>query len=282
MKSQLEESGETQISTTDPDARRMKASNGGADISYNVQTATDSKNKLIVDYEVTNQCNDKNLLASMAISAKETLGVETLDVLADKGYFVASDIAECIQNGITPHVSSEHDSITISIPTTPDESTGAQEFNNKGKPVYVKERNIGLCPMGNVLYPRSYSKGHGAAVFSNAKACRNCPSRDKCPSYYDRELKVTMPHSEFSKEYNDAMLHTKQVTITSDKEKLRRRKEIAEHPFGTVKRGMDSSYCLTKGTENVRGEFGLTFLAYNMKRVINILGVPKLLQAIRS
>jgi transposase len=284
MKSQLDATGETQISTTDPDAKRMIQANGGSDISYNVQTAVDSKHKLIADYEVTNSCNDKNLLAKVAMSAKETLGMDEIAVVADKGYFVATDIAECVMNGITPHVSSEHDSITICIPATEEaaEANKPKGWNSQGKPVFIKERNIGLCPMGAILYPRSYSAGHGAAVYSNAKACRKCPQRSKCPSYYDRELKVKMPRSEFTKDCNDKDLFVKQVTITADKGILRRRKELSEHPFGTVKRAMDSRHCLMKGSDNVRGEFALTFLAYNMKRAINILGAERLLQVIRD
>ena len=282
LKTHLEETGETQISTTDPDAKRMKTAQGASDIFYNVQSAVDAKHNLVADFDVTNHCNDKNLLAPMAKSVKEILGVEEMEVVADASYFVASDIAECIANGITPHVSSDQESITISLPSTEEESNTAKEFTNKGKPIYVKERNIGICPMGTILYPRSYSKGHGAAIYSNAKACKNCPHRKRCPSYYDRELRVKMPRSEFSKEYNDEGLHTKQINIKPDKEKLRQRKSIVEHPFGTIKRGMDTTHCLLKGIDNVRGEFALTFLAYNLKRVINILGAPRLLEAIMA
>jgi hypothetical protein len=282
MKVHLETTGETQISTTDPDARRMKQANGGSDVSYNIQTAVDSKHKLVVEYEVTNDCNDKNLLADMAISVKEVLGVDEITAVADTGYFVATDIAECVMNGITPHVSNEHESITISIPVTEQEANEPQPPNHQGKPIFIKERNIGLCPMGTVLYPSGYSAGHGAAVYRNAKACRKCLQREQCQSYYDRELKVKMPLSEFNKEYNDEDLHTKQITITPNKCLLRRRKELSEHPFGTIKRSMDSSYCLLKGIDNVQGEFALTFLAYNMKRVINILGVARLVQLLKS
>jgi len=281
LKTELIQTQQTQISTTDPDARRMKVANGGSEICYNIQTALDDKHKLIVDYEVTNQCTDKNLLMPLAKSSQEALGVEEISVVADKGYFVATDIAHCINNHITPHVSSEHESITFCIPVTPQphqvQEFKPQEFSNKGKPIYIKERNLGLCPMGNILYPRSYSVGHGSAIYSNAKACRTCSGRRHCKSYYDRELKVKMRQSEFSKEYNESDLHIKQLNYTPDKKLLRRRKELVEHPFGTIKRNMDCAYCLLKGIENVRGEFALTFLAYNFKRALNILGGAKLL-----
>ena len=285
LKTELTETEQTQISTVDPDARRMKTANKSSEMCYNIQTAVDSKNKLIAEYEVTNHCTDKNLLTAIAVSAKETLGADAISVTADNGYFVATDIANCIQNGITPHVSSEHDSITFCVPATAEEAASEtntpKEFNNKGKHVYVSDRNVGICPMGNIMYPQSYSIARGSAVYRNANACRNCPQRAHCKSYYDRQLEVTMAQSAFTKEYNDTELFVKQIIYVPDKTIMRKRKSIAEHPFGTIKRNMDSAYCLLKRTENVRGEFALTYLVYNLKRAINILGVTKLLQAIR-
>ena len=281
MRARLDETGETQISTVDTDARRMKLANGGSDVCYNVQIAVDAKHKMIGDYDVTNHCNDKNLLAPMAKSVKETLGVEKIAVSADTGYFVVSDLADCIINGITPHVSSEYDSVTFCVPATAEEVNEPQNFDHQGKNVLIKERNIGLCPMGCILYPRSYRKSTNVAVYSNAKACRACPHRKNCKPY-DRELKVKMPACEFSKEYNDEGLRVKQITYSPDKSLLQKRKEIAEHPFGTIKRQMDASYCLLKGVVNVAGEFALTFLAYNLKRAINVLGVAFMIQAIRT
>ena len=277
MENQLKETGERQISTVDPDSKRMKVANGGSDVCYNVLTAVDEKNKLIVDYDVTNQCNDKNQLAGIAISAKETLGVKELTVVADTGFFVASDIAECMANGITAHVSSEYESVTFCIPATREEATEPIDFTNQGKNVLVRERNIGLCPMGTILYPRSYRKSTGSAVYSNPKACKNCPHRECCTEY-DRELKVKMPQAEFTKEYDAEALYVRQITYSADKVLLRRRKEIVEHPFGTIKRSMDAAYCLLKGIPKVNGEFALTFLAYNMKRAINIIGVKPLVR----
>ena len=280
MKSELTETEEKQISTIDPDAKRMKRSDGGKDVCYNVQTAVDAKNKMVIEYEVTNSCSDKNLLVSTAISAKEALGVDEITAVADTGYFVASDLAECMLNGIQPHVASEHESITMCIPVPKEEVNEPKDFDNQGKNVFVKERNVGICPMGNILYPQSYRKSKGA-VYSNKKACRECLHRDRCNGY-DKELHIKMHSSEFTKEYNTDGLYIKQIIYTPDKELLSKRKSIAEHPFGTIKRNMDTEYCLMKGLENVRGEFALTFLTYNLKRAINILGVRNIIQAIRG
>jgi transposase len=281
MLADLAETGDNQLSTTDPDSRRMKQGNGGSDVSFNVQTAVDAKHNLVIDYEVSNQCNDKNLLAPMAISANEALGADGITALADTGYFVASDIAECLANGITPHVSTDLGSITMCVPTQEDEVKEPGCFDNRGKNIFIRERNIGVCPMGNILYPNSYRPSKGAGIYSNKKACKVCPRRESCKEY-DRELQVKMSPSDFTKEHDADGLRIKQITYEPDKELLKRRKAIAEHPFGTVKRGMDSGYCLMKGIDNVRGEFALTFLAYNMKRAINILGVKEIIRVIRG
>lgn len=279
MKVELDESGQTQISVTDPEAKRMKQSDGSSGVCYNIQTSVDDKHNLIVDYDVTNNCNDKNLLAPMAESSKEVLGVEELAALADTGYFVATDISECLTNGIAPHVSSEYESITLCIPCSAEQANEPFEFENKGKNVYIKDRNIGICPLGQTLYPERYSKSRKAAQYRNPGACKNCPRRQKC-SEYERKLERQIPESEFSTEYDDKGLYFRQITYSADKALLYRRKAIVEHPFGTIKRGMDSAYCLLKGIDKVAGEFALTFLVYNLKRVINIVGVPRLMDAI--
>ena len=283
LKVRLDETNQTQISTIDPDARRMKQADGSSDVCYNVQTAVDAKNKMIVDYNVTNNCNDKNLLSPMVASAKEVLEVEGITALADTGFFVATDIAECITNGDTVHVSNEHESITMCIPVLPEEAAEAvkpQDFENTGKNVFIKERNLGLCPMGAVLYPVSYRKSKGAAIYSNRKACKDCPHRENCKEY-DRELQVKMHPDDFTKEYNDKNLGIKQIIYSPDRTLLPKRKELVEHPFGTLKRSMDSAYCLLKGIKNVCGEFALSFLVYNLKRAINILGINGLLKGIK-
>ena len=279
MIKQLDETHQTQISTTDPDSRRMMQSDGSRAVSYNIQTAVDDKHKLLIDYEVTNRVNDINLLAPMAVSVKEILEVDEFTALADNGYYTATDISECLTRGITPHIANKDGSITLCVPCSEEQATNPAEFENKGKNVYVKERNIGVCPMGQILYPKRYSKPRKAAQYSNPAACKICSHRNKCKEY-DRKLERKIPESEFSMEYDDKDVHFKQITYSANSKLLRNRKMIVEHPFGTIKRSMDSAYCLLKGIDNVSGEFALTFLAYNMKRVINILGVPTLMEVL--
>jgi hypothetical protein len=132
--------------------------------------------------------------------------------------------------------------------------------------------------MGNVLYPGFYKKANGMGVFYNSAACRQCAL--KCTKEArGYRCQVPMEESDFSKVYNDKDLLVKQIRITPDKELIKQRRSIAEHPFGTVKQNMDARYCLAKGLRNVCGEFSLTFLAYNLKRAINILGYTRLIVA---
>ncbi|MCL2266077.1 MAG: transposase, partial [Treponema sp.] len=146
-----------------------------------------------------------------------------------------------------------------------------------GKCVYLKDRNIVLCPMGKFLYPRHYKKNAGKAVFLNTQACNNCTCRctaAKRGMYFE----VGISEFDFEKDFYDKDLSVKQIHIKPDSKIYKQRKSIAEHPFGTVKKSMDGRYCLTKGKRKVTGEFALLFMAYNLKRVINILGSKKIIQ----
>jgi len=273
----LEASGETQKSLTDPESRLMLA-NGKMDVCYNVQTAVDAKNKLIAEFEVTNNPNDKNLLTPMAEQVKETLCADSFMITADKGYASACDVASAMQIGVAPHVAGVECDICIPVKgEQPPEITS--QVN--GKCVYLKERNIAICPMGKVLYPAYYKKAKGEAVFNNRKACKTCICRCSTERQGLR-FYLVMDESDFSTKYNEEELVVKQVHIKANKEIYKQRKSLSEHPFGTVKRSMDCGYCLVKGKEKLTGEFALIFLAYNFKRVINILGVKRLLETMSS
>jgi len=270
---ELEKTGETQKSLTDPESRLMLA-NGKMDVCYNVQTAVDAKNKLITEFEVTNNVNDKNLLTPMAKQVKETLGVDNIIITADKGYASASDAAAAIQIGAQPHVAGVECDLCIPV------KDGEQEeitSHVNGKTVYLKDRNIAVCPMEKILYPMFYKKKRGEGIFYNLQACKTCTCRCSTEQRGSR-FYIIMDETEFSTDYNDKDLVVKQINIKPAKEIYKQRKSLSEHPFGTVKRSMDSGYCLLKGKRKLTGEFALIFLAYNFKRVINILGVKKLLE----
>jgi len=270
---ELEKTGEKQKSLTDSESRLM-LSNGRTEVCYNVQTAVDAKNKLIAEFEVTNNATDKNQLTPMAKQVKEIFDVDKIAVTADEGYACASDIAGAIQIGVEPHVAgTEYD---ICIPAADGEQADITSHVN-GKSVYLKDRNIVICPMGKTLYPSFYKKTRCEAIFYNSRACKSCTCRcttQKCALQYG----LIIDKYDFSTDYNDMDLFVKQVHIKPKKEIYAQRKSLSEHPFGTVKRAMNGEYCLTKGKRKVTGEFALIFLAYNLKRVINILGSEKLIK----
>jgi len=271
---ELSATGETQKSLTDPDSRLMKDAKG-FDVSYNVQISVDSKHKLIAEFGVSNDGNDMKQLHKMAAATAEILEVDTIIASADTGYNNPSEIAKCIETGIIPQVSGSEG--TMCIPCPEHEAETIQSYEN-GKAVFIKERNIVLCPMGNILFPKHYKNSGRAAVYYNYTACNNCTQR--CTKAKYRQFAARMKKSEVTKEYNIEGLYIKQIHINPDPEITARRKELAEHPFGTIKRAMDAGYLLTKGLKKVTGEFSLAFLAYNLKRVINIIGVKALIKAV--
>lgn len=208
------------------------------------------------------------------------LSPDHITSIADTGYNVGTDIAECIMNNIEPHVSMKEDFLTFCIPVKEEEAEEPTTYEN-GRLIYLKDRNVVVCPMGKCLLPTTYRKSRGVAIYASPKACNHC-TKNCVNGTSAKKFERTMKIEEFSREYNADDLYLKQIIVKRDKKLLRRRKAIVEHPFGTLKRTMDSGYCLMKGIDNVRGEFSLTFLAYNMKRAINLLGTKELIEAIEA
>jgi len=270
---ELTETGETQKSLTDPESRLMM-SNGKTDVCYNVQTAVDSEHNLIIDFNITNNASDDNQITPMVERVKDVLDVDALAVVADAGYDSVQDIVAAMNQGVDVHVAGTD--FDICMPTN---EANAEDISMQkdGRCVYYAERNIVLCPMGKVLHPGFYKKSKGKAVFYNYSTCKQCTHRCTKEAR-GRRYEVQMAEADFSKEYNDNELYVKQTRIKPNTAIVKRRKSIVEHPFGTVKRSMEAGYCLTKGFDNVSGEFSLTFLAYNIKRAISIVGIGKLLE----
>jgi len=271
---ELEKTGETQKSLTDPESRLM-LSNGKMDVCYNVQTAVDAKNKLIVEYEVTNNTNDMNQLTPMIGKVQNILETKKIAVAADNGYASITDIASAIRLGADLHVAGTD--YYICVPVKKEEQTKISPHAN-GRCVYIKERNIAICPMGQTLYPAFYKKSRGEVVFCNSQACKICKHRCTSGTRAFR-YQFVMDESDFKTDYDDKKLYVKQIHIKPEKNIYAQRKSICEHPFGTVKQSMDGRYCLTKGKRKITGEFALIYLAYNLKRAINILGTKKLIEA---
>lgn len=262
LEERLKESGEKQISLTDKDARMMKTSKG-SEVSYNVQTVVDSKHKLIVEFEVTNEGNDVGQLAQMAKRAKQALGVDKLTVLADGGYFEGNTIKECEEEKITAYLPMPKTKARKGKLFTPD------QFK------YDEARNLFVCPQGEELTFRTTETLHNKEYrIYRSNACGGCPLRAQCTtSKNGRKLRRWV---------SQAVLDRLKERIRGQPELLRERKKLAEHPFGTIKRTMDQGYYLLRGIKKVGIETSLTILSYNMKRVMNILGVEKMVISMRA
>lgn len=257
LKQELAESGEKQISLTDAEARLMKGRQG-QHVSYNVQVAVDSKHKLVVDFAVTNEENDVNCLAAVAQSAKQELAVEQLQVCADRGYYNTAQIKECEDAKIEVYMERPR----------PKQIAGIFPLESF---TYDESKDLYECPAGKRLTYRVFDKSKQVRCYWT-EACHHCPMKSQCTTGKGpRKIKRPVGQAAAERMFQRVALQP---------ELLRLRKELVEHPFGTIKRWMRQDHFLTRGKEKVSGETSLTFLAYNLKRVINIVGVEKLIAAL--
>lgn len=278
MESAVNSSEETQVSLTDPDSRLMKTKDGMM-VSLNVQTAVDSKNKMIAAFFATSQTQDKNMMAPTAQQAAENMACSSLTVVADKGYDSASDVAQVVLNGHTPVITGSEYEITIPTDTVNGEIIA--DYNPSiARAVFIPEKNVFICPMGNYLFPSAYVKSKHEAKYKNCKACRNCPNRCIDARYYVASRFIKL--SEFSREYDGSPMPLQKHHVLADPNTASQRKCIIEHVFGSVKLNLGISYLLLRGIPKAEGELSLAFLAYNIKRAIQILGVECLVKAIQA
>lgn len=364
---EMKETGNTQKSLTDPEARLMK-NNGKLEVCYNVQTAVDSKNHLIADFEVTNNCCDFGLLTDVAVSAKKELCADSIEVVADMGYRCNEDVLDCLLKGAMPNVPPQDgkDAYEFELPYEDLEIT--DEIKNSAKPediekcikagvipniyennpnisiekvtvttekrikneeyvieepkppeeiIQIKEverfvvppeghfirdleKDVVVCPKGEILRRKAFYKNRNMTRYCNVAACIACT--EKCTSSRAKEVnfKEGQTHlackfyggrkkiqKEIKKVKNQVIKRKKVITyetveipkktvvkilLRPNREHLKNRKCLSEHPFGTVKHYNDSGYMLTKGSEKTTGELSLSFLAYNLKRALNVIG----------
>jgi transposase len=262
MLAQLDRTGEDQISLTDPDSRAM-AAHTKVGVGYNVQVAVDAKNKLIVEQAVTNQVLDMGLLTETSEPAREILGVETIDVVADRGYFKIEDIEACERAGCVPHVAK------------PQRGSSVREgLFRKDEFRYDAGLDAYVCPAGKLLTPirRGRMRDLERTDYGNPKACRACQLRPRC---------TNNARSVFRLE-NEDVLDRMAERLKVRPAILDRRREVVEHPFGSIKQWMYQGAFLMRGLANVRAEFSLTALAYNLRRALNILGVEAMTAAVAA
>jgi len=253
-----------QISLTDPDARSMATSGRGSGVvGYNVQAAVDTEHHLIVAHDVVNVGNDRAQLADISTKAKAELEVESLDVVADRGYFDSEEILACDRTGIT---------VTLPKPMTSTAkargSFGKQDF------CYVADEDVYTCPAGERLTYRFTREEHGLVIRRYwTTACAGCAIKDRCTPGRERRI---------SRWEHEAVLEAVQRRLDENPEAMRQRRETVEHPFGTIKSWMGATHFLMKRLRNVRTEMALSVLAYNLTRVMNIIGIRPLIAAIRA
>jgi transposase len=262
LQTDLKESGAKQVSLTDRDARSMVTHHNSTDVCYNVQTAVDEKHQLIVEHEVTNDPTDHAHLAEMAVRAKETLGVEKLEVVADMGYYDGAEVKQCAEAGITTYIPKPITSVN--------QKRGLftkQDFS------YDEAKDCYRCPAGAELTFRyeSFELNRQIRYYTTSK-CLGCPLRSKCTTN-KRGRRI-------SRWVDEKLLEDMARRVRARPEVMRRRQQLSEPPFGTIKRAMGHGYFLMKGLNKVGAEMSLTVLSYNIKRVINIIGVKTLIAAV--
>jgi transposase len=258
---ELAASGETARALTDPDSRPMM-SGGRIEVCYNVQTAVDAKHKLIVAETVTNAAGDRDQLSPMATAAQEMLGGATPVVVADQGYYHGAEIKTCLDAGLTPLV-----------PRPLTSANEARGLFTKDDFAYDPVADAYRCPAGETLTYRTTTLELGRTIKNyRTSACGRCALRPRCTRNQDGR-KIT-------RWVDEHLLEAMAQRLGRDRALFAQRKALSEHPFGTMKRGMDQGYFLLKGLRKVRGEFSLTTLAYNLKRVLHLVGVPRLLDAL--
>jgi transposase len=257
------EAPDQQISLTDPDARAMATSMRGAGVvGYNVQTAVDTEHHLIVAHEVTNIVTDRTLLSPMARMAKDAMAVAKIDVLADRGYFSGDEILACEAIGATPHVPK---------PLT----SNAKAAGRFGKDdfVYLADENAYRCPAGETLSYRYTRLEEGKTLHSYwTNKCGACALQSKCTTSKERRVR---------RWEHEGVIEAMQKRLDAGNAMIVRRRTV-EHTFGTIKAWMGYTHFLTRGLERVKTEMSLCVLAYNIKRMISIMGVQSLMAVVRG
>ena len=264
LKAQMLATPDQQISLTDPDARSMATSGRGSGVvGYNVQIAVETGHHLIITHEVTNEETDRSQLSPVAKEAKATLQVENLDAVADRGYFNSEEILACENMGIT---------VTLPKPMTSNSKAegrfGKQDFR------YVADEDIYICPAGERL-AYSFTTQENRLVLRRylTNACQRCAIKQSCTTAKERRI---------TRWQHEHVLEAVQRRLDEHPEKMRQRRETVEHPFGTIKARMGATHFLMKTLPRVASEMALHVLAYNLTRVINIMGIQRLMAAMRA
>jgi len=263
IEQQLRQQPDKQLSQTDPDARSMATSGRGTGmVGYNVQTSVETQHHLIVAHEVTNLGYDRTQLTKMALQSREALAVKDMEAIADRGYYKGPEILTCVQAGITP-----------SVPKTMTSNNKAKGLYDKRDFVYIEQDNEYRCPAGNRLIYHHSSIEDGMKIDCYyTSVCQSCPLKAQCTTSKERRVR---------RWEHEGVLDAMQDRLDRNPGKMKQRRCTVEHVFGTLKFWMGSAHFLMKTIKHVSTEMSLHVLAYNLRRVINILGVEELMKSIR-
>ncbi len=264
FEAQMPEVEDKQLSLTDPDARSMMTSGRGTGmVGYNVQATVDATHHLIIDHEITQTGLDSGQLSEMATRAKDIIGADDLTVVADRGYFDGEQLRAC-----------DEASITTFVPKPQTSGSKAKGLFGKQDFVYLPDEDAYRCPAGETLTWHCHANERGKTFsFYWTTACAACPLKEQCTTSKMRRIK---------RWEHEAVVEAAPRRLDLDPEKMAVRRCTAEHPFGTLKSWMGATHFLTRTKERVGAEMSLYVLAYNIKRIIKILDIKPLLEAIRT
>jgi transposase len=271
LEKKLNESGESQISLSDPESQMIMVRNNITEVAYNVQTTVDAKNNIPIDFKVTNE-NDSKAMGNMVQRAKSILRANDFTVLYDKGFHTGSELKTVQDLGIET---------IVAVPGIPSTSQAPDHCYNYEHFIYNKQTDTYTCPQGQVLHTngswyKQFSSTGSISWFKQykTKACRKCPARSHCTKSEKERL---IRRSEYAEYFERNLINTR------EKEQLyRRRQAIVEHPYGTIKRQWGFSYILTKkGKERASADVGFMLIAYNLRRIGNILTTNVLKEYLR-
>jgi transposase len=260
---ELQDGEDRQVSVTDPDTRKMPTAHGTV-VGYNAQMAVDAKHKLIAADDVTNEVTDLHQLASVALEAKANLDLKQADVVADAGYYNAAEVSRCLEHNLTPY-----------IPKSDTSANTARGLYGKSQFKYDAAKDVYVCPAGAELTYRfaTYELGRELKYY-RAKGCKACALKSRCTR--------NKANRTITREENEHLMEAMAERMKQQPQKFKLRKTLAEHPFGTIKRWFGYTHFLLKGLAKVGCEWSLTTLAYNLKRVLNLVSFEKLMSTLRS
>ncbi len=250
-----------QVSVTDPDTRKMPTAHGML-VGYNAQMAVDAKHKLIAADDVTNEGTDLHQLANVALEARANLELKQAEVVADAGYYNAAEVSRCLEQGLTPY-----------IPKADTSANTARGLYGKSQFKHDALKDVYVCPAGKELTYRfaTYELGRELKYY-RASGCKGCALKSRCTR--------NQANRTITREENEHLMEAMAERMRAQPGKFKLRKTLAEHPFGTIKRWFGYTHFLLKGLAKVRCEWSLTTLAYNLKRVLNLVSFEKLMAAV--